>query len=317
MPRARTRRGGATGARTSVRLKARHDARSGHGPVAAGALRWGEPVLDSAHHRDGRRAPALPRPDVGGAGGRRACASRRVAELLWTGRLPAAAPAWQRAGAGAARGARWRRWWPARLAARGAALVVPALGARRRGALRHHRPRRELARARALPHADGGGAGAAGLARARRPGARGPRPRARGAGGAGRAPHAGRRARGGPRAGALRGPRAQRLDLRRARGGLDRRGPLCLRGGGAGDAVRPAPRRPAAIGWRRCCRRQGGPSAPRRRCRRARSAARPSSPSATRSTPPETRAPGPCWRPRSRSPRARPACAPCARWWRR
>ena len=26
------------------RLKARHDARSGHGPVAAGALRWGEPV---------------------------------------------------------------------------------------------------------------------------------------------------------------------------------------------------------------------------------------------------------------------------------
>ncbi len=30
------------------RLKARHDARSGHGPVAAGALRWGEPVLESA-----------------------------------------------------------------------------------------------------------------------------------------------------------------------------------------------------------------------------------------------------------------------------
>jgi citrate synthase len=30
------------------RLKARHDARSGHGPVAASALRWGEPVLSSA-----------------------------------------------------------------------------------------------------------------------------------------------------------------------------------------------------------------------------------------------------------------------------
>ena len=29
------------------RLKARHDARSGHGAVAAGALRWGEPVLES------------------------------------------------------------------------------------------------------------------------------------------------------------------------------------------------------------------------------------------------------------------------------
>lgn len=30
------------------RLKARHDARSGHGAVAAGAMRWGEPVLESA-----------------------------------------------------------------------------------------------------------------------------------------------------------------------------------------------------------------------------------------------------------------------------
>ena len=30
------------------RLRARSDARSGHGPVAAGALRWGEPVLESA-----------------------------------------------------------------------------------------------------------------------------------------------------------------------------------------------------------------------------------------------------------------------------
>lgn len=30
------------------RLRARHDARAGHGAVAAGALRWGEPVLSSA-----------------------------------------------------------------------------------------------------------------------------------------------------------------------------------------------------------------------------------------------------------------------------
>src|SRR5437763_1255884 len=30
------------------RLRARRDARAGHGAVAAGALRWGEPVLDSA-----------------------------------------------------------------------------------------------------------------------------------------------------------------------------------------------------------------------------------------------------------------------------
>src|SRR5262245_45293250 len=31
-----------------LRLKARRDARAGHGAVAAGALRWGEPVLSSA-----------------------------------------------------------------------------------------------------------------------------------------------------------------------------------------------------------------------------------------------------------------------------
>ena len=30
------------------RVEARRDARAGHGAVAAGALRWGEPVLDSA-----------------------------------------------------------------------------------------------------------------------------------------------------------------------------------------------------------------------------------------------------------------------------
>src|SRR5574341_1501864 len=30
------------------RLRARRDARAGHAPVAAGALRWGEPVLESA-----------------------------------------------------------------------------------------------------------------------------------------------------------------------------------------------------------------------------------------------------------------------------
>ena len=40
------------------RLKARSAARSGHGPVASGALRWGEPVLDSAITRiDPERGP--------------------------------------------------------------------------------------------------------------------------------------------------------------------------------------------------------------------------------------------------------------------
>ena len=69
------------------RLRARRDARSGHGPVAAGALRWGEPVLDSAITRidergfqyRGRDAIELAASGV---------SFERVAELLWTGELP-------------------------------------------------------------------------------------------------------------------------------------------------------------------------------------------------------------------------------------
>jgi citrate synthase len=75
------------------RLKARHDARAGHGAVAAAALRWGEPVLESAlteiavdgpRYR-GRAARALAAAGVG---------FEAVAELLW--------------GAPAARPTRWR-----------------------------------------------------------------------------------------------------------------------------------------------------------------------------------------------------------------
>jgi citrate synthase len=76
------------------RLKARHDARAGHGPVAAAALRWGEPVLESAltridaagpHYR-GHSALALAKQDV---------PYESVAELLWTGTLPAERPRWE------------------------------------------------------------------------------------------------------------------------------------------------------------------------------------------------------------------------------
>ena len=64
-----------------VRLVARRDARSGHGAVAAGALRWGEPVLDSAvteirddgHRYRGTSALALGETS----------SFERVAELLW------------------------------------------------------------------------------------------------------------------------------------------------------------------------------------------------------------------------------------------
>src|SRR5450432_3840993 len=69
------------------RLRTRHVARSGHGPVAASALRFGEPVLETRVSRvdaaglyyRGHSASALCRSDVG---------FERVAELLWTGVLP-------------------------------------------------------------------------------------------------------------------------------------------------------------------------------------------------------------------------------------
>jgi citrate synthase len=70
------------------RLRARRDARSGHGPVAANALQWGEPVLDSAITAistengpvyRGHAAVELARSDT---------PFESVAELLWTGQLP-------------------------------------------------------------------------------------------------------------------------------------------------------------------------------------------------------------------------------------
>lgn len=69
------------------RLRARRDARSGHGPVAAGALRWGEPVLDSSITAlSPERGPIY----RGRAAVDLAAADQRfesVAELLWTGVL--------------------------------------------------------------------------------------------------------------------------------------------------------------------------------------------------------------------------------------
>jgi hypothetical protein len=71
------------------RLKARRDARAGHGAVAAGALRWGEPVLDSAITAITPRGPAYRgrlAVDLAAAGAR----FEDVAELLWSGFLPEA-----------------------------------------------------------------------------------------------------------------------------------------------------------------------------------------------------------------------------------
>lgn len=82
------------------RLKARHDARAGHGPVAAGALRWGEPVLDSAITQitpDGPRYRGHLATDLA----RQGVPFESVAELLWTGTLPPESPRWPVDGLGA------------------------------------------------------------------------------------------------------------------------------------------------------------------------------------------------------------------------
>jgi len=69
------------------RLRTRHAARSGHGPVAAGALRFGEPVLEtniSEVSAEGPRYRGQAATELCRAG----VSFERVAELLWTGRLP-------------------------------------------------------------------------------------------------------------------------------------------------------------------------------------------------------------------------------------
>jgi citrate synthase len=73
-----------------LQLKARHDARSGHGPVAAGALRFGEPVLESGITEitpEGPRYRGHAALDLVA----RHAPFEQVAELLWTGELPAQA----------------------------------------------------------------------------------------------------------------------------------------------------------------------------------------------------------------------------------
>ncbi|HYQ46577.1 MAG TPA: citrate/2-methylcitrate synthase [Polyangiaceae bacterium] len=72
------------------RLRKRHDARSGHAAVAASALRFGEPVLETRISDVGPNGPRYR-----GQSALELCRSgvsfERVAELLWTGTLPEAA----------------------------------------------------------------------------------------------------------------------------------------------------------------------------------------------------------------------------------
>lgn len=90
------------------RLQLRQRARSGHGPVAAAALSFGEPVLDTRITGiDPERGPLYRghvAVDLAAAG----LSFEAVAELLWSGRLPAEPLAWPaapapRAGLGAER----------------------------------------------------------------------------------------------------------------------------------------------------------------------------------------------------------------------
>jgi citrate synthase len=85
------------------RLKARHDARAGHAAVAIDALRWGEPVLDSAITRIARDGTFYRGHSVSALADADA-SFESVAELLWRGELPAARwrPSWRADGFGPA-----------------------------------------------------------------------------------------------------------------------------------------------------------------------------------------------------------------------
>ena len=90
--RARARAGGPGCTRSTISsgCATRRDARAGHGAVAAGALRWGEPVLDSGGHRDHAARSRVPRPARRSSSRPRAQRFENVAELLWSGYLPSA-----------------------------------------------------------------------------------------------------------------------------------------------------------------------------------------------------------------------------------
>lgn len=133
------------------RLRARHDARSGHGPTAAAALRFGEPVLVSALTRIDPVQGPLYRGRAATAWAADSASLERVAEHLW-----AAAPdpaAWARAQRGAARaGPRYAAALPrqTQVHARMAALLTRA--ALDDDARLDATPAAELIRGRAIMH---------------------------------------------------------------------------------------------------------------------------------------------------------------------
>ena len=102
------------------RLRTRQRARSGHGPVAAAALRFGEPVLDSRITGIDDRGPLYrghPAVELAAAG----VSFEAVAALLWSGELPPAPPIWSALDAPA------RGWGAERTSLEDLLLAVPAL----------------------------------------------------------------------------------------------------------------------------------------------------------------------------------------------
>ena len=76
------------------RLRARRDARAGHGPVAAAALRFGEPVLDTHLTAiDPVQGPVY-RAHLAFDLAEQGASFERVSELLWTGTLPSEPVTW-------------------------------------------------------------------------------------------------------------------------------------------------------------------------------------------------------------------------------
>lgn len=73
------------------RIAARRSARQGHAAAAAGALRWGEPVLDTAISFIDERGPRY-RGHLSTELVRAGRTFEEVAELLWTGALPTSPP---------------------------------------------------------------------------------------------------------------------------------------------------------------------------------------------------------------------------------
>ena len=75
------------------RLRARRLGRAGQGAAAATAIRWGDPIMETAITRIGPEGPWY-RGHAATALARSGLPFENVAELLWTGTLPAAPLAW-------------------------------------------------------------------------------------------------------------------------------------------------------------------------------------------------------------------------------